>query len=244
MKFVWMLMAGMLGAQTEKFEVASIRPASPDARGVSIHTTDGRLRTVNTSFFDLMVLAYRVQPYQITGATGWMRDERFDINATFDQTEDEKIAPTDLKKQEARDERLRNRVKNLLSERFQLKFREELKELPVFALVVDKTHKLKPPSGEGNMNINQNNRAGKLQGQGVTMGRLSETLSRLAGKPVLNETGLDGLFDVDLEWNDAPGGEGPSLFAALKEQAGLKLDAKKAPVRSLEIEKVERPSEN
>lgn len=77
------------------------------------------------------------------------------------------------------------------------------------------------------------------------MGRLAELLSAKTDRPVLDRTGVSGTFDIDLSWSvDSGADAGPSLFTAVQEQLGLKLEARKSPVEVLVISHVDRPSQN
>ncbi|MBI2687451.1 MAG: TIGR03435 family protein [Acidobacteria bacterium] len=242
---------GVLRAQTGagyRFEVASIRPAAPGyGSSTSINTNNSRLTTRNASLFSLITFAYRVQSYQVIGAPDWARDDRYDIAAKYDTAEEAGIPASDQKRQETRNDRISARMRNLLAERFQLKLREDTKELPIYGLVEDRGgHKLKPePQGSGSMNVNQNNGNGTLRGEGVPVNRLATTLSGILGRPVVDETGLTELYAMDLKWSSEAANEsGPSLFTALREQLGLKLESKKGPVTIYIVERVEKPSEN
>ena len=239
------LLAVVASAQTPtdlKFEVASIRPTAEQGNSVSIYTGAGRIRTTNTSLFTLIANAYDARSFQILEATGWMLDERFDVNAKIeDETE------SDLS-QNAKGERLRIRLRNLLADRFQLKIREETRELPIYALVIDKgsQHKMKTSaSGNGSTNTNESNGSGSFRGDGIKMSSLALHLSGTVGRTVLDQTGLaDEIFAVDLKWSDGSTGEGPSVFTAVREQLGLRLESKKGPVAVFVVERSAKPSEN
>ncbi|MBI4906504.1 MAG: TIGR03435 family protein [Acidobacteria bacterium] len=245
------LILGGLQGQTAtdgfKFEVASIRPAAP-GRGSSssMHTSQARMTTSNTTLRQLVLFAYSVQEYQLTGGPEWVLSERYDIVANYDASEDN-VTASEVSRQKSRDARIKARLRHLLAERFQLKLREETKELPIFGLVVDRGgHKFKAdPDGKGNMNVNENNGSGVLRGDGLTMERLAVTLSGKLGRPVVDETGLAGLFAVEMKWTaDGAGDGGPTIYTALKEQLGLRLESKKGPVKTYVIEGVAKPTEN
>jgi bla regulator protein blaR1 len=239
---------GALRAQSGveyKFEVASIRPAAPGyGNSTSINTNESRLTTRNASLFSLITFAYGVQPYQIHGVPEWVREDRYDIAAKYETVEDRNVSRFN---EEPRNERIRARLRNLLAERFQLKLREDTKELPIYALVQDRGgHKLKPaPNGPGSMNTNQNNGSGTLRGDGVPAKGLANALSGLVGRPVIDETGLTDLYLMEMKWSGESAADGgPSIFTAVREQLGLKLESKKGPVTTYIIEQAEKPSEN
>ncbi len=226
-----------LRAQEYKFEVASIHPAAEHGDSTYIKAEPGGLRTSGTSLLELIRYAYRAQFYQITGATGWIRDARFDISAKYDQGEEVD--------QTRKDERIRQSLRQLLAERFQLKLREEMRDLPIYVLKVDKNHKMKPvDAATGKINVNNNN--GKLLGEAVTMQRLTQSLSGMLGRPVRDETELMGWFDMELNWSSdaSAGAASPGFFTALREQLGLKLESRKGPVTTYTILRAEKPSEN
>jgi uncharacterized protein (TIGR03435 family) len=239
----FLALAASLLAQTDwKFEAASIRPTAAQSNSVSINTSAGGFRTSNTSLFMLIAHAYDARSFQVLGASGWMQDARFDITARMEETDDAATVS-----QKERSARLRASVRNLLAERFQLKIHEETRELPVYALVLDKAgqHKLKAAAPRGSTNTNQNNGTGRMRGEGITAESLAMSLSGLVGRTVIDETGLASqTFDLELNWSDAASGEGPSVFTAVKEQLGLRLESKKGPVPVDVIDSASKPSEN
>lgn len=242
---IGILNTARLRAQDYKFEVASIRPAGEHGDSTYIKADQGGMRTSGTSLLELIRYAYRAQFYQITAATGWIRDARFDISAKHDQGEEGDVPPEDPARQARKDERIRVRLRHLLAERFQLKLREEMKDLPIYVLKVDKGHKMKSvAAATGRINVNNSN--GKLRGEAVTMQRLTQSLTGMLGRPVRDETELMGWFDLELNWSSdaTAGATSPGFFTALREQLGLKLESRKGPVATYAIERAEKPSEN
>ena len=255
--FALMLATVPLLAEDFTFEVASVKPTGSAAKGSSIWTNETGFRTENTPLNFLIQFAYNAQDYQIIGAPSWVKDDGWDINAKNEVAEVDKLLLQDRKSVEARTERMRSRVRHMLQDRFQLKVRQEEKELPVYALTVDKTglkiEAIKEP--KGNMRSNRSNAAGTIHGEGIALDRLSQTLGNILERPVVDETGLDGFYDIDLKYSldtSAPGNDaapsedvtGPSIFTALREQLGLRLAGKKGPVTTWVVEKVEKPGEN
>jgi uncharacterized protein (TIGR03435 family) len=244
--FALLLGIACLQAQPElAFEVASIRPSAPGERGSGVHTNDGSVRTNNTTLQYLIQLAYGVQEYQVAGGPGWVRSDGYDLMATFEHESEKNLT------NEQKSLTMRARARSLLADRFQLKLREDTRELPVYAMVVAKNdHKLKvSEQNSQHMNTNRNNGAGKITAGGAKLDSLADRLGDILGRPVVNETGLDGRFDFTIEWTSdeslaAGSATGPSIFTAIQEQLGLKLESKKGPVRMLVIERAERPSEN
>ena len=266
----WILLSAVVGAQSKpQFEVATIKPASPDSQGRFIRIEPGgRVRVTGMTLKDLIVFAWGVQPYEVMGGPNWIDSDRYDINAKPE-------TPPERKE-------LGLLVQSLLEERFQLKTHRETKDLSVFALVLAKKDgktgpKLveskdgtceefgpghpppppepgKPPArGCGMMRMGLS----QFLGYKITMASFVEALSRMLGKRVLNKTGLDGNFDVSIEFSpdeirlaqlppDAPRPEttGPSIFTAIQEQLGLRLDSQKAPVETIVVDRAEKPGEN
>src|SRR5271165_4860753 len=119
------LLAALLIFPAQEFEVASIKPSAPDARGTYIRTTEaGRVNISNMPLKELIVLAYRIQPYQITGGPPWFATARYDISAKPEVA--------------AKDGELQLMLQALLKDRFQLTLKRETRELPIYALVLAK----------------------------------------------------------------------------------------------------------
>jgi uncharacterized protein (TIGR03435 family) len=156
-----------------------------------------------------------------------------------------------------RDEMLRL-LQSLLEERFKLVLRREKKEFPGYALVVEQAgprlHASDAPHSDDAAPLNPYRArglepsAGYLVFKNETMPdfawRLS-TLVILGGRVVVDKTGLDGRYDFDLKFApDSPNADGPSIFTAIREQLGLRLEARKIPLEVLSVERAERPTDN
>jgi len=233
-------------AERKNFEVASIKPSEPGGHGIQVMMAPGgRITAKNVTMKFLIQQAYSVRDFQIIGAPSWAGNDRYDINAKADG--DENIAP----------EQLRVMMQGLLADRFQLAFHKETKELPVYALVVGKGgSKLK--EGAAGMGPQIRMGRGLINGQGMGMDMLSTQLSNILGRSVIDKTGLTGAYEIKLEFTPEGGGgmvqrdgaepappaDGPTIFTALQEQLGLKLESSKGPVTILVIDKAEKPSEN
>jgi len=268
---------GIASGPLPQFEVASIKPAAPDQRGISIRPgPNGGININNMPLKELIVLAWKIQPFQVSGGPSWIESLHWDITATGNHKANRDEIPL--------------MVQSLLADRFQLKIHHETKDLPVYALVLaNKDGKLgaqltptkedgctpfdpsKPPPPPdpgrppklscGGMFMGP----GQLGAMGTTIDRLTPMLSRMLGRTVIDKTGLTGKYDIQMQWTPdpaqlqqmaPPGGlppnmpqpqfdpNGPSIFTALQEQLGLKLEAQKGPVDILVIDQVEKPSEN
>jgi bla regulator protein BlaR1 len=176
-------------------------------------------------------------PFQIENAPAWASSEGYDIVATH--------GTQDLNNRE-RDLRARLRTRALLADRFNLSLRESKKTLPVLALRQERSgHKMMAkPNGRG-VTIN-NNYNGNLimRCDGVDMKSLAAALGSRTGRPVVDETGIPGIFEFELKWTNNTDGDGPSLYVALKEQLGLRLESSRGEVPVLVIERLEKPTEN
>ncbi len=231
------------------FEVASVKPSAPGGRGGIIRPLPGNQTYMgnNITLRLMMTVAYSVTDRQIAGGPDWINTDRFDIMAKA-----ERPGTTD---------ELHRMLQAMIEDRFQLKVRRETREMPVWALTVDKggpkmtEHDAAdldhPPFGP-----NKDGKRG-TSGRNVKMDYFAFFLSRLLDRSVIDKTGLTKYYDVDLEFvpegqpgprpdgGDAPPlPEGPSIFTAVREQLGLKLESSKGPVEYLVIEHVEKPSAN
>jgi len=254
-------------APTSKFEVASIKPGDPSARGIFQRMEPGgRYTAQNVTVRILIEQAYDIHDFQLSGGPDWMNSARYDIVAKAEDPSDDNPRTLNEAQREAFREKLQQRLQSLLDDRFQLKFHKSAKEQPIYALVVGKSgSKLQEakdtaagPMGTLKM------RPGNFTGHAMSMPLLAANLSNLVGRVVADKTDLKGLYDVTLEFTPergqmmgfpGPGPEGrdmppppdpngPSIFTALQEQLGLKLESQKGPVEMLVIDQLEKPSEN
>lgn len=241
-------------AAQDAFDVASIKPnAGNDDRVMIQIKPGGWYVATGVTLRQLIGQAYDVRDFQISGGPGWAGSNRFDISAKAEGLPD-RVPP----------DRLRPLLRALIESRFQLKVRKETREMPVYALVVGKAgSKLSQStetSGPGPM-IRRGR--GQIVGQQMPMAILAQQLSQQLGRTVIDRTELNGTYDVTLNWSPEPGGgggvlggppppdaiaaadsNGPTIFTALQEQLGLRLESQKGPVPVLVIESVEKPSEN
>ena len=217
------------------FEVASIRPSRPQhLNHMSSRTSvsDGRLLCTNVSLRDIVKQAYKVQDDQISGPD-WIRVERFDILAKIPAEAPRVQVPLMLQA--------------LIAARFRLVFHRETKELPVYSLTVSKNGPKLQRADSSNGITHNSGRSGNHATGKVTMERLADFLSQRIGRTVLDKTGLEGAFEIVLDWSADTDdtASGPSLFTAVQEQLGLKLSAQKGPVEILVIDSVNKvPTEN
>jgi len=230
-------------APAPAFEVATIKPSAPNFDGhVHINYPPGdRFSATNITLRALMQWAYAMPETQILGGPSWLSSTRFDIQAKADNGEQMK----GLSSEEA-NELKRRMVQALFADRFQLKVHEETRALPAYDLVLAKGgSKLQPSQSNGkSIGVGHNN----FHGAGLTTTLIAQELSKIAGRVVVDKTGLDGRYDLKLEWTPddvVPSDtDPPTLFTAIQEQLGLKLEPAKEPVPVLIIDHIEPPSPN
>jgi len=211
-------------AQTA-FEVASIKPNTGVSRDMKIvPTPGGRLNGENLTLKFLIGIAYRIGDNQIQGGPGWIASARYDIAA---KAETDKEFPD-----------FSPMLQTLLEDRFKLAVHHEIRDQSVYVLTMAKEGLKDSGAGSGSIEMTSK----RMEGAGITMDSLARALARLTGMVVIDQTGFNSKFDVHLAWT--PDGDGVSLFTALREQLGLKLESRKAPVDVLVIDHVEKPSEN
>ncbi len=251
---VWpLLMVGLVCGQEKParltFEVFSIKPAKPGARGGGIKPKSaGQGYIAENATVRLMIsLMYRMPVDKVTGGPGWLDSELWDVEAKAD-------------KQYNTDD-LHTMFQNLLADEFKLKFHRETKEGPVYVLSVDKGgSKMKVNDSPQDYEIPILGGPGRIfNGKRVPMEYLCYFLGQVMrndSRPVIDKTGLMGYYDFTLTFlPDLPPGvnredipaellDRPNIFDALKQQLGLKLEAQKGPVTYYVIDHVERPAGN
>jgi uncharacterized protein (TIGR03435 family) len=239
------LLAALLGvcgialAQTSaplpKFEVASIRPAKPNARGSRLWLPPGRFTANNVTTKMLIEFAYNykrpgiaLKDDQILGAPKWISSDRFDIDAKVEDLLVEQEEKKLLFNQWA--DQIRLMVQAMLADRFKLKVSQETKELPIYVLVIAKhgpkltKSTVQPPGPLGARPPGSGPRRGpmirisngELTAVGVLGSDLASAISDLpgiGGRKVVDQTGLQGRYDFTLKWTPERGrmfgGPGP-----------------------------------
>jgi uncharacterized protein (TIGR03435 family) len=219
--------ASAIFAQIPRFEVASVRPGRPNQpTGGGLVTGNGRLLVENETLKRCIMGAFSVGPNQIVGGPPWLETDTFHISAKAEQ-------PTG-------DALIMQMLQELLKDRFKLEAHRESRTIQAYVLGVAKNGP-KLEKSAGGESITQNGR-GRITANVTTMDHFAQVLSRQMDFPVVNETGIEGLFDLKIEWTNAD--TGPSIFTAIQEQLGLRLTSRKTPVEVLVIDHVEKPSEN
>jgi len=259
---------GVLSAQTPAspaFEAASVKPhQSADQQTMMVVQPGGRFVATNIPLLFFIRTAYRLQDDQIVGGPGWLNSDRFDIVAKAD-------AGATL-------QQLPPMMQALLVDRFRFVTHHDTRELPVYALVVARSDRtlgpqLRPtacPSADGPASptlaavdlsptcATIKTGLGTLTLRGTPMSQVLQFLAPYVSRVVLDRTGLDGRFDLDLAWTPeqlpsrTPGAQeparsnadGPSIFTAIQEQLGLRLQSTTGPVDVLVFFNVAPTTEN
>jgi uncharacterized protein (TIGR03435 family) len=228
------------------FEVATIKPTGPSSDGhTHINYPPGdRFSASNITLLALMQWAYGMPERQILDGPPWLGSTRFDILAKADSG-DQGDRFKGLTGEQDRDLK-RRMVQALFADRFHLKLHQETRTLPAYDLVVAKGGSKLQPTQSNGKSIGTGR--SHFNGQGLTMTLIAEELSRITGRIVVDKTGLTDRYDLKLQWtpDDAPATDNsaPSLFTAIQEQLGLKLDPAKEAVSVLVIDHIEPPTSN
>jgi uncharacterized protein (TIGR03435 family) len=237
---------------------------------MNVRPLPGRL-TADATLQVLMQYAYGVQPFQIVGGPGWLKEDHYEIEARADAT--------------ANRDRLFVMLQSLVEDRFRLKTHREMKELPVFVLVSNRGGFKLPAPKEGSCVDSGAEAAlewagggrmafpgelppakgrcgsvvvglGQVRGGKIAMPELARALSLALGRVVIDRTGFAERFDIQLEFlpdettpaipPPPPGSaaSGPSIVQALQQQLGLRLESTKGPVEMVVVDQAERPSAN
>jgi bla regulator protein blaR1 len=253
------LCIGVAFAQPAKFEAASIKPASPEAHGSSIMTDKaGGLTFQNGSVRALVTMAYGIRDFQLSGGPGWIGNDRYDIVAKPEKSQSAATpadGPMSDDERKVREDAWKERVRNLLAERFGLVVHPETKEQQVYALTVAKGGPKMTVMGKPGPRQGITGNRGRSQGFAAPMSLMAMNLSNLVGRIVIDKTGLTEKYDWVLEYDpdisgsqpqDGQPGEAPrpTIFTALQDQLGLRLESTRGPVDTYVIDHIDRPSEN
>jgi len=227
--------------QAASFDAASIKPSdAPNGNSSGIETEIGLLRAHNVTLKRCITGAYGVPEAQILGGPKWLDELRYEIMARTTER--------------AGDDELSVMLQSLLADRFQLKLHHETRTVSGYELTLAKGGiKATPSQPDTAATTNLNKHGGRMDAKACSMWRLVLKLSDILGVPVSDATNTKENFDFSLRWvpdevqakaASSDASQGPSLFTALQEQLGLKLEARKVPVDVLVIDHAELPSEN
>lgn len=228
-----------------KFDVASVKPNKSGEGVIRLEIQPGgRFAATDFPLKQFIRAAYTLQLYQIVDAPSWLESERFDIIAVSNRdlregaswTPGGHFAPVQLMMQ------------SLLADRFNFRAHFEERQTQVYALVRDERN----PAAKGLLpakacgtDCRMQIGSGTLRAPRARLPEFCELLSQLTGRLVTDATGLEGSFEINLRWtpeSQEATSDAPSLFTALPEQLGLRLEARRGPVRMLVIDSVDRPT--
>lgn len=231
-------------ANTHLFEVFSIKPSRNQGRPSALFLPGGeRFSATNAVLIALIMVAYDADPSQISGkALDAFRSESYDVEARAEHAVSR--------------EQMKLMLQASLADRFKLRLHRETKVLPVYALVVGKGG---PKFREGNGGAESGGRGsdGQYIFRNISMLHFALGLGKGLDRPIIDRTGLAGTYDFELAFTPEVAGQGdrngrergpnpggPSLFTALQEQLGLRLESQRAPIEFLIVDHVEKPTEN
>jgi uncharacterized protein (TIGR03435 family) len=249
------------------YEVVSIKPSEVSGRVMSrmMFTPEG-FHATNIVLKGLIQDAYGVKEHQVFGAPSWLSSVFYDVEA--------KVEGSDVSAVRQLTVAQRGRMlQPVLADRLQLKVHSETREVTVYELVVAKNgpklpeakpgdtypNGLKGPDGGSGGSGMALMGMGTLTAQAVPISAFVDMLSQRLGSTIVDKTGLTGKYDVKMQWQEEerppslPGepsapvpqdSSGPSIYTALQEQLGLKLESRKAPIQVIVIDHVEKPSAN
>ncbi len=248
---VLFLLPSLAGAQA-KFEVASVKLQPWGGQGntrVGVYIQNDTLYAEHCTLNNLIAFAYDLRDQHLSGGPAWAGREHITLNeAELYQV----VAKTSITPPPPRAV-FQQMLQELLADRFQLKVRHEEKILPVFNLVIDKGGlKMKPSADDTKFEgkITSVGRFGvKVVARHVTMAFILGRLEIPSGRPVFDRTGLTGTYDFELDYSAADAADDaptdlPSIFTAIRERLGLRLDAATAPFDTVVVEHAERPTGN
>jgi uncharacterized protein (TIGR03435 family) len=246
--------------QGATYDVATIKPSDPNAMGGSAGAwPNGRFSSKNQPLKNAICSAYCVLTYQCVGGPAWLESDRYDIEAKPGSATAEQLLKLTWKEREPVQHRMQQA---LLADRLKLKAHFETKQMPIFALVVAKGGLKMHEAQSGDTYANGLKRGdgkplgagvfsmgdGSVTAQGGSLDTLVLNLPGITGHLVENKTGLTGIYDFTLHYSASdpppPDSTAPSIYTAIEEQLGMKLESTKGPVQVLVIDHVERPSEN
>lgn len=222
------------------FLVASIKTSDP-AEAREGFPLDGRhLSCFRESVDTILTIAYGVHTKQIVNAPEWLSKDHYDIEGVADLP-----GVPNLQQQQ-------QMWQKLLADRFHLVFHRETRELPIYAIRIAKDPpllKLAEPGETINTGNSSNGGQRILKFRNMSMSGFALNMNWYVDRPIIDQTSLTGSYDFTLKWtfDDSEAHDpdsAPSLFTAIKEQTGLKLDAIKGPAEVLVIDHIDKPSAN
>jgi len=233
--FLYFAFASMLAAQS--FDVVSLRPNTTGAGRSIERTNSGHVMAENITTGSMIRHAFGIRASQIEGAPGWIETDKYDLQATTGTTKD------------LSDIELRPYWESMLASRFRMKYHRETKEMQIYSLTVAKGGpRLTENTAGGDTDTHLTNSAQhvSLTSTHIAMPDFAAFLGGRLDRTVTDRTGLAGAYDVKLDWSPdlSTDTSSASIFTALQDQLGLKLESGKGPVEIIVIDSLERPTEN
>jgi uncharacterized protein (TIGR03435 family) len=223
------------------FDAATVKMGGPVV-GDLIYINTGKILNgvvtlANATLSDCLKFAYSLTTDQQLAGPDWINQKmvRFEVTG--------KASP------ETPPDQLMRMLQALLKERFQIAMHTEQREMQHYELVIGKNGPKLKESTVGPAEASGAARLDGIKSNRMTLNKLAALLSRMTRMPVLDKTGLTGFYQFDLKYADerqpVENQVGPSVFTAVQEQLGLKLESKKSPVEVLVIDHAEKvPLEN
>ncbi len=236
---ILILLPSTLPAQVE-FDAASIKESKTASTGGTMRLMPGGGITAHLPARQFITIGYKLQPYQLVGAPDWTRTIYWDVVA--------KPAAASAREQTF------TMLQALLKDRFKFAFHRETRQVDGFSLVRLKTDTLGPNLHPSAFNCEANFAStpkcreggittGSLKATGAPIWNLLQMLIAEVGGPVDDNTQMTGTFDLELRWSNelAPADNLPTIFTAVQEQLGLKLERRKVTVEVVVVDHIERP---
>jgi uncharacterized protein (TIGR03435 family) len=220
-----------------EFDVSSVKANHSGSERGSMQITKGSLTIANAPFAKIVAAAFGISEdrdaYLLAGPT-WIAAEKYDVIAKFPAA--------------TSSDQMRLMLQALLRERFGMRFHREVREVPAYVLVVAKSGLKARAAAEGSAGGFRRG-LGHLESHAATMAVLADKLSQQSDRPVVDKTAVSGSYEFAIDWTpddlQTGGQAGTSLFTAIQEQLGLKLEPRKEPMEVVVIDYVEKlPSEN
>ena len=241
------------------YDVVSIKPNTSDSGNMSWRTNPDSFSTTGMTLTVLIMSAYDTRDDLISGIPAWAQKDHFDLSAKITDADPEALKKLTPQQHQAM-------IAEILADRFHLKIHPEIKQLPVYDLVLAKDgSRLKPNAAvyeknpavkpkEGMAPGGYFTSTGEFTGVAVPLSSFVGNLASNLQRNVIDKTGLTANYDIHLKWTPegaAPAGPdsarpdpAPPLFTALQEQLGLKLVPAKGPVQTWVVDHVDHPTEN
>jgi uncharacterized protein (TIGR03435 family) len=212
------------------FEVTSVKPSPPDQPGMGMRMDPGRVILNNATLRYAILLAFRIEEYQLVGGPKWLDADHYEIEG--------KCADASSPKEKMA------MVQALLADRFQLKYHRETREVAGYVLVPAKTGlKIKKSEATDDASSSSSG-AHMVSGKNETTGELASQLAGVLHRPVIDETGSKDHFDFRLSWEQVGDDPAPSVFSLIQEQLGIRMEARRVPIELLIIDSAEKPAAN